>query len=176
MKKISKHVGKFQSHPQDVVFVTKSAVTHLSDLGNFLLRFWLWLSSSFKWEQSIIVLFSGLLGFPGSVFLWRRTLGSFERNESFYCFFFLVLYFLPLQRQVQGLILYRLIVEASLTHVVRLGCFWELRRSQLTQPRGGFSSWQPVVILVPGDSRDLPPVSGPLCLAQSDSMSGWRPL
>ena len=133
MKKISKHVGNFQSHPQDMVFVTKSAVTHLSDLGDFLLSFWLCLSS-FKWKHSIIVLFLSLLRFPGSVLLWRRTLVSFEGNERIYCLFLLLFCFLPLQRQVEGLILYRVIVGECLAHVIRLKYFWWLDQSSLTAP------------------------------------------
>ena len=175
-KKKLKHIGKFQSHPQNMVFVTKSAVAHFSNLSNFLLSFWLCLPS-FKWNHFIIVLFLCLLRFPASVLKRRRTLVSFEGTERCYCLFFLVLYFLPLQRQVQGLILNRQIVGESLAHVVRLRYFWWLDQSAHTVPMmvlllaavsGDIGPWR-----LPGD---LPPVSGPLTQAQSDSMSGWRPL
>ena len=158
LKKL-KHVRKFQSHPQNMVFVTKSAVTHLSDLGDFLLSFWLCLSS-FKWEHSIIVLFLSLLRFPGSVLLWRRTLVSFEGNARIYCLFLLLFCFLPLQRQVQGLILYRLIVEERVGHVIRLRYSCWLTQSTDPGPMMGLlsppgSSQWCYSLLVPGDSPEI---------------------
>ena len=126
-----------------MIFVTKSAVTHLSDLGDFLLSFGLCLSS-FKWEKSIIVLFPCLPRPTGDLWLSWRTLASFEGNER--SLFLIVLLLLPLQRQVEGLILYRLIEEkrGAETHLVRLRCFWRLELSHLKHPGGWFSSSQPV--------------------------------